>query len=106
ADHPGRLLLALALVTLLVVYLLRRTSWSPVVPLRIARRRSAGQLIRAAGRTYVSRWRLFIGIGLLTVPMSIIVAGFQGLLLSGGNLVGVSGGGEDGGFRVLLAALV
>jgi hypothetical protein len=106
ADHPSRLLLILALVVLLVVFIVRRTSWSPVVPLRIARRRSAGQLIRAAARMYASRWPLFIGIGFLTVPVSIVVAALQGVLQGGGDVAGVAGGGEEGGVRVVLAALL
>ncbi len=70
----------LALIALLVIYLLRRTTWSPVAPLRIARRRAAGQIIRAAGRMYASRWRLFIGIGFLTIPASLVVAALQSLI--------------------------
>jgi len=99
-DNPVRLLLVLAVLALLVVWLLHRTTWTPVTPLRIARRRAAGQLIRAAGRMYRSRWRLFIGIGFLTVPASLVVAVLQGLILGG------SEGGEAGGFRVLVSALL
>jgi hypothetical protein len=99
-DNPARLLVVLALLVLLVVWLLHRTTWTPVTPLRIARRRAAGQLIRAAGRMYRSRWRLFIGIGFLTVPASLLVAALQSLILGG------SEGGEAGGLRVLVAALM
>jgi hypothetical protein len=49
---------------------------------------------------YRSRWRLFIGIGFLTVPASLVVAALQGLILGG------SEGGEAGGLRVLVAALM
>ena len=48
ADNPSRLLVILALLGLLAVYLVRRTTWSPAAPLRIARRRATGQVIRAA----------------------------------------------------------
>ena len=105
-QNPGRLLLILALVTLVVAWVLRRTSWSPVIPLRIARQRPVGQLIRAAGRTYVSRWRLFIGIGVLTVPVSVLVAAGQVALLGSEDVMGVPGGGEGGGLRILLAGLL
>ena len=97
AQNPARLLLILALVTVVVGWVLRRTSWSPVVPLRIARQRPVGQLIRAAGRMYVSRWRLFIGIGVLTVPVSLLVAAGQVALLGSEDVMGVPGGGEGGG---------
>ena len=78
----------------------------PGRPLRIARRRAAGQVIRAARRMYASRWRLFIGIGFLTVPVSVVVAVLQGLILSSPEVAGVSAGGEGGGVRIVLAALV
>ena len=106
ADDPARLLLILALIALFATWLLRRTTWTPVTPLRIARRREGGQLIRAAGRMYRSRWRLFIGIGFLTVPASLVVALLQSLILGTPEVAGVSEGGEGGGFRVILAALV
>ena len=100
ADDPKRLLVILGLVLLLAIYIVRRTSWSPVTPLHIARRRAAGQLIRAAARTYASRWRMFIRIGFPTVPASLLVALLQALILNGHS------GGEERGVRVLLAALV
>jgi hypothetical protein len=106
ADDPARLLVILAVIALLVVWLLRRTTWTPVTPLRVARRRAAGQVIRAAARMYGSRWRLFIGIGFLTVPASVVVAVLQSLILGSPEVAGVSEGGEGGGFRVILAALV
>jgi hypothetical protein len=105
-NNPGRLLLILALIALLVTWLLRRITWTPVTPLRIARRRAGGQMIRAAARMYGSRWRMFIGIGFLTVPASIVVALLQSLILGTPEVAGVSDGGEGGGFRVILAALV
>ena len=106
ADRPGRLLLILALLALLVVAVLRRTTWRPVTPLRVARRRAGGQLIRAAARMYASHWRLFIGIGFLTVPAFLVVAGLEGLVVSGPDVTGLSEGGEAGGARVILVALV
>ena len=106
ADNPSRLLVILALIALLVVWLVRRTTWTPVTPLRIARRRATGQVIRAAARMYASRWRMFIGIGFLTVPASIVVAGLESLIVGAPEVAGVSEGGEGGGFRIALAALV
>ena len=100
ANDPTRLLVVLALLGLLVVWVVRRTTWSPVTPLRVARRRAAGQLISAATRMYASRWRLFIGIGFLTVPASLLTVVAQTLILRGSH------GGEAGSVRVLLAALV
>ena len=49
---------------------------------------------------------MFIGIGFLTVPASLVVAALQSLILGTPEVAGVSEGGEGGGFRVILAALV
>ena len=55
---------------------------------------------------YASRWRLFVGIGFLTIPVSVVVAFLQGLILNAPEVAGVSPGGEGGGVRIVLAALV
>jgi hypothetical protein len=49
---------------------------------------------------YVSRPLLFIGIGLLTIPISFVVALLQSGVVRAGTLAGVDPGGEDGGIRV------
>ncbi|MGA8047253.1 MAG: hypothetical protein WCA30_13405 [Dermatophilaceae bacterium] len=104
ADAPGRLLLILSVFALVVVWLVRRTTWTPSAPLRVARRRAVGQTISAAARMYASRWRLFIGIGFLLVPVSLVVAGLQGLVVGGPETAGLARGGEGGGLRVVVAA--
>ena len=81
AEQPLRLLLILALLAALAIYLLRRTTWTTGRAPALARRRATGQVIRAAGRMYASRWRMFIGIGFLTVPVSLVVSGLQSLIL-------------------------
>ncbi len=101
ADDPSRLLIILALIGLLLAYVVRRTTWSPVTPLHVARRRAAGQLIRAAARMYAAHWRLFIGIGFVTVPASLLVAGLQMLIRSGS-----AGGGEGESLRLVMGFLV
>jgi hypothetical protein len=106
ANNPTRLLLILAVIALLAIYLLRRTTWTPPTPVRVARRRAAGQVIRAAARMYGSRWRMFIGIGFITVPVSLVVAALQSLILMSPDIGALSRGGEDGGLRVTLAVLV
>lgn len=106
ADRPVRLLLILALITLLAVFLLRRTTWAPAAPLRIARRRAGGQVIRVAGRMYASRWRMFIGIGFLVIPVSLVVAGLQTLILTAPDVAAIARGGEGGGVRFTLAVLL
>ena len=90
---------------LLVVAVLRRTTWRPVTPLRVARRREGGQLIRAAARICVAlavvhRDRVPHGAGLPPRRRT------RGLVVSGPDVAGLSEGGEAGGARVILVALV
>jgi hypothetical protein len=63
---------ALAAVTLLGVWISRRTVWSPHEPFPIDRARSGGQIYRAAFKLYRRYRLLFIGIGLIFVPLSIV----------------------------------
>ena len=77
AESPTTALAVLAGFLALVVYVLTRTPWRPTAPLRVARRRSWGQTLTASWRMYTSRPLLFLGIGLLAVPISLIIAGIQ-----------------------------
>ena len=102
-DRPGPLLLVLGALVALVVFLLTRTPWRPTAPLRVAHRRSWGQTFTAAWRMYTSRPVLFLGIGLLAIPISVLVAALQSLLIRATSLVGIAPNAEGGGFRVALA---
>ena len=99
-DNGARLGLVLALVAALVVFLLTRTSWRPSTPLRVGRRRSWGQTFTASWRLYIVRPRLFLGIGLVVIPISLVITGLQALLFSATSLVGIDPNAEGGGFRV------
>jgi hypothetical protein len=57
---------------LLGVWLSRRTSWSPHEPFPIDRARSAGQIYRAAFKLHRRYRLLFVGIGLIFVPLSVV----------------------------------
>ncbi len=106
AGHPGTLLVVLLVAVLVVVAMIRRTTWSPTAALRVRRRRASGQVLAAAARMYVSRWRLFTAIGLPLLPAFLVVTVLQSLILGAPEIGGLSRGGEDGGFRVTLAALL
>ena len=69
---PWFVLGALAAVTMLGVWLSRRTVWSPHEPFPIDRARSGGQIYRAAFKLYRRYRLLFVGIGLIFVPLSAI----------------------------------
>ncbi len=101
-DNGGRLALVLGIVAALVVFLLTRTSWRPSTPLRVSRRRSWGQTFTASWRMYALRRRLFLGIGLVVIPISLVITLAQLLLFSATSLVGIDPNAEGGGFRVAL----
>ena len=103
-NNPAPVLIVLAVLVLLAAWSLRRTTWRPTAPLRVARRRAGGQVVTAAARMYAARWRLFVGIGLVIVPVALLVTGLQSLLV-GTPVAGVPQGGEAGGWRVTVAAV-
>lgn len=84
----------LALVVLLAI----KVTWTPVAPLRVARRRTWGQVLSASGRTYVGRLRLVLGIGLLLVPLALATTLLQWLTYRGIDLLGAMTGQAAGLF--------
>jgi hypothetical protein len=72
---------AAALVCLLGVWLGRRTVWSPHEPFPIDCARSGGQIYRAAFKLYRRYRLLFVGIGLIFVPLSIVGVLLQQVLV-------------------------
>jgi hypothetical protein len=105
-ENPQRMILGLAILAALLLYLATRTSWRPSTPLRVGRRRSWGQTLTASARMYASRPLLFIGIGLVTIPISIVIAIVQSGLVRASTIAGVEPDGESGGFRVALALAI
>ena len=103
-DEPLPMLLLLAGLVALVVFLIARATWTPVAPLRLARRRAWGQVLSSSARMYVARLPLFLGIGLLALPVSLAVTLLQALLLGGSRVAGVSTEGE--GSSILVFAVV
>ncbi len=103
---PAWTLLALGVVLALAVFAGSRTTWRPAAPLRLAARRTWGQILSAAGRMYRTRARLFLGIGILFIPLGIVISLVQALILGGFGLVGIDTSGEAAGGLVLLVAAV
>jgi hypothetical protein len=103
---PALTLIVLAVVVALLVFALTRTTWSPGTPLRLARRRTWGQIVAAAASMYVRRAPLFLGIGLLLVPLGLVVSAVQALLIGGFGLAGVDVTGEAAGVLVLFVVTV
>jgi hypothetical protein len=103
---PALTLLVLAGFLVLAVYLATRTKWRPTAPLRLARRRTWGQILSAAGRMYVKRAPLFLGLGVLFLPLAFVISALQALVLGGFGLVGVDTSGEAAGALALLVVAV
>jgi len=99
---PIAVLIFLATLLALAVFVITRTTWRPVAPLRVARRRSSGQILRASARMYVRRAPLFLGLGILFIPLGMVISLVQAAVLGGFGLVGVSATGESAGVLVLL----
>jgi len=95
--HPLAFTLVVGGLVLLVLFLLSRTTWRPTAPLHLARRRAWGQTLAASGRMYLSRWRLFVGLGLLFIPLSFVISLLQWLLLHGTSVLGVEIGRTSNG---------
>src|SRR5262249_17789101 len=89
----------------LVVFAIVRATWTPVAPLRIARRRTWGQVLSASARAYVKRPGLFIGLGLLLIPITVTITLLQWALLGLLEAFG-SVSGPAAGFWSLLAVVI
>lgn len=71
---PWFVLGMLAAIGLLAVWLSRRTRWRPAPALPVDRVRSGGEILNAARAIYRSYLPLFLGIGLIFVPVSALAA--------------------------------
>jgi hypothetical protein len=96
-HRPLEFSLVLGGLVLLAIFLLSRTDWRPSAPLRLARRRAWGQVLSSAARMYVARFPLFVGMGVLFVPIALLVTLLQALVLHATNVLGVQTGGESSG---------
>jgi len=77
--NPIPWLIALAVIVLAIVWAVSKTVWRPADPRRLARTRHLGQVIACGAVCFWSHRRLFLGIGLVFVPIGIVVAIIQAL---------------------------
>jgi hypothetical protein len=103
-SHPGGTTLALLAVLAAVIWGLKRATWTPVAPIHVARRRTWGQVLSSSARMYVQHPRLFVGIGLLLIPVSLAITALQALVFGVSSIAGVEIEGESAG--VLVFALL
>jgi hypothetical protein len=106
AADPLPVFVALAVLLALAVFAVSRATWGPTAPFRLARRRAWGQILAAAGRMYVARLPLFVGIGLVLVPLSAVLTFFQAIALSASRVIGIETEGESGGILVIVVVAV
>jgi hypothetical protein len=90
----------------LLVFALSRATWRPTAPLRVARRRAWGQILSGAARMYIARWRLFIGIGVLLLPVSVLITILQAIVFHASSFAGVETEGEAAGAFVLVVVAI
>ncbi len=102
--NPTAVLVTLAVLLCLLLWLGSRTRWDITTPFRVARRRPWGSLITTAFHLYRRRPRLFLGLGLLFIPLGVLIAGLQYLLFRIGGLAPlVDSAGETNAFVGALA---
>ena len=77
--NPLPWLIGLAVIVLAVVWGVSKTVWRPADPRRLTQARHLGQVIACGAVRYWSRKRLFLGIGLVFVPIGVVVAIIQAL---------------------------
>ena len=103
--NPGPTLLVIAAILALAIFAAVRATWTPVAPTRIARRRAWGQIISASARMYVKRPGLFLGLGVLLIPIAVAITFTQWLLLQLVDLIGTVTGEAAGGWAFLAAVI-
>jgi hypothetical protein len=85
-GNPSPLLIAIAAVIVLLLWLSSRTRWEPSAPFRLRRGRRWGAIVTSARRMYTGHLRLFLGIGVLFIPLGVIITGVQYLVFRVGGL--------------------
>jgi hypothetical protein len=105
-DNPFPTIAGFLAALAVVVILLSRATWRPAAPLRLARRRTWGQVITSAGRMYMSRWRLFLGIGVLFLPISLLITVFQAGVLGASSIAGIEDEGQAAGAFALIVVAI
>ena len=105
-DNPFPTIVGFLAALAVVVVLLSRATWRPAAPLRLARRRTWGQVITSAGRMYVTRWRLFLGIGVLFLPISLLITLLQAGVLGASSIAGIEDEGQAAGAFALIVVAI
>jgi len=105
-HSPGLFSLAIIALLALVAFTISRSRWRPSAPFRLERRRAWGQVLAASSRMYVRQSSLFLGIGLLFIPISLFVTLLQTGVLHAASIADIQTEGEGGGVLFLLVAAI
>ncbi|HTR69747.1 MAG TPA: hypothetical protein VMH41_05910 [Mycobacteriales bacterium] len=84
-NDPSPTLLVLSALIVVLIWIMSRTQWRPSAPLHLGRRRAWGSLVTSGYRMYAEHPRLYLGIGLLFIPIGVLTAGLQYLLFNVGT---------------------
>jgi len=103
---PGLVALVLAILVALAAFVVIRPTWTPVAPMRLGRRRSWGQILSASAAMYMRRPFVFLGLGLLLIPISLVTALLQWLALEGLGVFDFVTTGEVAGGSAFLALVI
>ena len=103
--NPPAAFIVLASLLGLLAFVVIKATWTPVAARRVGRRRAWGQILSSSASMYVKQPRLFLGLGLLLIPIALITTLLQWLLLSGIDLLG-SVTGELAGLFAYVAIVV
>ncbi len=105
-DHPLGFGLIVAALALIVLILISRATWRPSAPLRLAHRRAWGQILAASAQMYRRRVGLFLGMGVLLVPISLLITLIQAVILHATSIFGIQTGGESSGLAAFFALTI
>ncbi len=103
--NPAATLLVLGLLAAALVFAIAKATWTPVAPFRVARRRAWGQILSASARMYGGHLRLFLGLGVLLIPVVVAITVLQWLLLRVADAFG-SVTGDLAGLVTYLALVI
>ena len=104
-DNPWPVIIGLGALLLLLLWLATQTRWDEDAPFRLRRRRPWGSLVRSGWWMYWNHLRLFLGIGLLFVPLGLIISGVQYLIFRVAGLSDLVDTAGDSNAFVVLPAL-
>lgn len=96
-----------AAVVLLLFWAASRTQWESSAPLRLARRRAWGQIVTSTRRMYTGRFRVWVAVGVVFIPVLLLASGLQAILFHLTSLTNLAeSAGESNGAVALIAFAV